>query len=300
MEVVRCKMAVCMRRSRVDYFFYWLTLLSLTTDAFMPVSRTRPRSTVRALEQIHVSVAENARKVDSTALGFGLSEMQGIFNMQDQVDNKVGTNKEKFLRSLSSLDSLNESNSERTRLLENILQEKLSDGKSIMEEEITPTPRLLNPGLSSTFDEVASGKWKVVYAPHITTIAGLFGGNFDVEYNLFGGDERSIVSHAKYTFPIIGTGFLSVSGTYDSVDKTSSRVDFNKIWFKPIGPNKEDLEPYSSLEEVPDGKVKYAINEIGKSFFIDAVSIFPVSFLDENLIVFDFALLGTRICAIKQ
>jgi len=276
-------------------------LLSLTTDAFVHVSRTGPRSTVRVLEQLHVSVAENARKIDSTALGFGLSEIQGLFNMQGQVDNKVGTNKDKFLQSLSSLDSLNESNSERTRLLENILQEKVSDGKSIMEEEITPTARLSNPGLSSTFDEVASGKWKVVYAPHMTTIAGLFGGNFDVEYNLFGGDERSMVSHAKYTFPIIGTGFLSVSGTYDSVDETSSRVDFNKIWFKPlIGPNKDDLEPYSSLEEVPDGKVKYAINEIGKSFFIDAVSVFPVSFLDENLIVFDFELLGTRICAMKQ
>ena len=84
----------------------------------------------------------------------------------------MGTNKENVLQSLSSLDILNESNSERTRLLENMLQEKVSDG---MEEEITPTARLSNPGLSSTFDEVVSGKWEVVYAPHMTTIAGLFG-----------------------------------------------------------------------------------------------------------------------------
>lgn len=294
-------MSVILERSRVQYFCSWLVLLSLATDAFLHVSRTRPRSTVRVLEQVHVSVVENARKVDSTALGFGLSEIQGLFNMQDQADNKMGTNKEKFLQSLSSLDSLNESTSQRTRFLDNIIQENVSDGTLITEGETAPTPTLTNPGLSSTFDEVAAGKWKVVYAPHITTIAGLFGGQFDVEYNLFGSDERNMVSHAKYTFPFIGSGFLSVSGTYDSVDETTSRVDFDKIWFKPlIGPNKDDLGPYPSLGDVPDGKLKYAINEIGKLFFVDAVSVFPVSFLDENLIVFDFALLGTRICAIKQ
>jgi hypothetical protein len=57
--------------------------------------------------------------------------------------------------------------------------------------------------------------------------------------------------------------------------------------------------PYKSLDEVPDSFVKNAINSIGKAMFIDAFAVFPVSFLDDDTIVFDFELLGTRICAKK-
>ena len=39
---------------------------------------------------------------------------------------------------------------------------------------------------------------------------------------------------------------------------------------------------------------------MGKALFIEAFAVFPVSYLDDNLIVFDFELLGTRICARKK
>jgi hypothetical protein len=129
----------------------------------------------------------------------------------------------------------------------------------------------------------------------------------------------TITSHAKYQFPIVGTGYLSVSGTYGSVNDQVSRVDFNKAWIKPLASgfdtststsrndNDNDDEtdktdktgPYPSLEEVPDGAVKDVINAVGKQAFIDSFAVFPVSFLDDDLIVFDFELLGTRICAQK-
>ena len=38
---------------------------------------------------------------------------------------------------------------------------------------------------------------------------------------------------------------------------------------------------------------------LGRFFFVDSVSVFPVAYLDADTIVFDFELLGTRICARK-
>ena len=53
------------------------------------------------------------------------------------------------------------------------------------------------------------------------------------------------------------------------------------------------------MEDVPASPVKDIINSIGKAMFVDGVAIFPVSFLDDDTIVFDFELLGTKICAKK-
>ena len=97
-----------------------------------------------------------------------------------------------------------------------------------------------------------------------------------------------------------------LSGTYGSVNDTVCRVDFNEAWIKPVpksssvpSVNKDDL-PYPSLSDVPDSVSKQWITRLGKLFFIEDVSVFPVSFLDSDTIVFDFELLGTRICAKKD
>jgi len=58
-------------------------------------------------------------------------------------------------------------------------------------------------------------------------------------------------------------------------------------------------QPYPSLESVPESIEKRIIQWIGQSLFLESVSVFPVSYLDFELIVFDFELLGTRICARK-
>jgi hypothetical protein len=176
-----------------------------------------------------------------------------------------------------------------------------------------------------TKSAMAAGKWKVIYAPHISTAANLINGKFDVEYNLFDDKDSTIVSHAYYDFPIIGKGYLSVSGTYGSVLKETksnneeqtttatatttgyeyySKVDFNKAWIKPIQSQSESesqkqKQPYESLYDVPDSIIKTLINEIGKRSFVESVAIFPVSFLDSNMIVFEFQLFGTKICAYK-
>lgn len=62
-----------------------------------------------------------------------------------------------------------------------------------------------------------------------------------------------------------------------------------------------DMEdaPYKTFQEVPDSHMKRLINSIGQTFFLESVSVFPVSFLDQDMCVFEFQLLGTRICARK-
>ena len=171
-----------------------------------------------------------------------------------------------------------------------------------------------NPGLKESFSAVAPGKWNVIYAPHITAMADLAGGYFQVEYDLSA--DGTMSSHARYDFPMVGQrGHLSASGTYDSVDDRYCRVNFDKFWVKRISSFSDydggggggaadggNNRPYRTFEEVPETFPPFAdiISRIGKLLFIRQVSVFPVSFLDNDLIVFDFELLGTRICARKQ
>ena len=119
-----------------------------------------------------------------------------------------------------------------------------------------------------------------------------------------------IASHAKYNFSIVGTGYLAVAGTWGSESDSESahnagrrdvcRVDFNQAWVKPLMNKSEDQShgqgqnqnqnqgPYGTLDEVPNGTVKNIIDEVGKKMFIESVAVFPVSFLDDDLIVFEF------------
>jgi hypothetical protein len=67
--------------------------------------------------------------------------------------------KSEFLESLKVPYNLNNNNPTRTELLQNLI----NSGSS-----------LSNPGRAETFSSVAPGSWKVVYAPHMTIMAGLF------------------------------------------------------------------------------------------------------------------------------
>ena len=219
--------------------------------------------------------------------------------------------KDVFLNSLDDLSTLNQATKERSSLLNNLIENKSivgsSDelGNNRQEKETSAAKSIDKPGSLSSFSPVAPGSWRVVYAPHMTTMANLAGGSFQVEYDL--NKDGTMESHAKYDFPIVGRGYLSVSGTYSSVDDTHCRVNFDEAWVRSIGDgsgtgtenNVDTSRPYSTIDDVPDSIGKTIIRKLGRLFFFDAVSVFPVSFLDDNLIVFDFELLGTRITAMK-
>lgn len=195
------------------------------------------------------------------------------------------SNKEMFLNALDDpVATLNTATKERTALLNKLASSSTEESKQ-------------KPGSWEGFGSVAPGRWRVVYAPHMTTMANLAGGQFQVEYDL--NEDGTMESHARYSFPIVGEGYLSVSGTYGSVDDTTCRVDFDEAWIRQLGADAID-EPYASIDDVPESFAKTIIRRLGRTFFFDAVSVFPVSFLDDDLIVFDFELLGTRITARKM
>lgn len=193
----------------------------------------------------------------------------------------ASTAKSRFLESLERPYDLNQGSKERTGLLNDLIQ----NGDSIQ-----------HPGSRASFMPVAPGRWRVIYAPHMTTMSGLAGGEFSVQYDL--NDDGTIVSHAKCNFPFF-KGFLSVSGTFDSVNNQVCRVDFDEAWVKATSFD-ENEEPYPNIQSVPDSIFKSLIRTLGKAAFIEAFAVFPISFLDSETIVFDFELLGTRICARKE
>jgi carboxymethylenebutenolidase len=193
----------------------------------------------------------------------------------------ASTAKGRFLESLDRPYDLNQGRKERTGLLNDLIQN--GDG-------------IQRPGSRESFMPVAPGRWRVIYAPHMTTMAGLAGGEFSVQYDL--NDDGTIVSHAKCNFPFF-KGFLSVSGSFSSVNNQVCRVDFDEAWVKATRFDAND-EPYPNIQSVPDSVLKSLIRTLGKAAFIEAFAVFPISFLDSEMIVFDFELLGTRICARKE
>lgn len=110
-----------------------------------------------------------------------------------------------------------------------------------------------------------------------------------------------MTSHARFNVPLIASGWLSVSGTYGSEDDDRiCRVDFDKAWVTlDKSASNKNTTPVPSLEEVPDSLSKTIVQTLGQLGFVKSVSLFPVSYLDTDTIVFDFELLGTRICARK-
>lgn len=137
-------------------------------------------------------VQNNAKRLTSS---FGFPELKWKQNTK--------TDKDLFLESLDALDTLNVASKERTHLLNQMIQSKQeverininNKSQTSQERRYVPSQSLLNPGRLSSFSNVATGTWKVIYAPHMTTISGTVGGTFDVSYILY--DDLTMESHAR-------------------------------------------------------------------------------------------------------
>lgn len=187
--------------------------------------------------------------------------------------------KKAFFDSLDRPDGFNQASKTRTALMNEMTTEN-------------PTKR---PGSISSFRDIAPGSWRIIYAPHISTLSSVVGGSFDPVLYDMNDDGFKIVSHAKYNFPVLGEGWLSVSGIYDSMDNDRyCKVEFDRAWIGVGSKNKFD-----SIDDAPETWYKNIINSLGQLGFRKEFAVFPVSYLDEDTIVFDFELLGTRICATK-
>lgn len=86
----------------------------------------------------------------------------------------------------------------------------------------------------------------------------------------------------------------------EQVNENICRVDFDEAWYRPFDDDSFKEGPYQTIDSVPDSLSKSIIRQLGKALFIEPFAIFPISYLDNELIVFEFELLGTRICARKE
>lgn len=182
------------------------------------------------------------------------------------------SNKQAFLDALDTWNGINAATPERTALVQTLVRDN-------------PTP---SPGAQTSFQPIAPGTWIVVYAPHITTMARVLGQFDPILYQMH--VDGTMTSHVRWT-----SCWLSVSGTYATRDNDQvCRVNFDQAWVKWNAD-----EPYPTLQDVPSSWWKSVVQTVGKWGFVEGFSVFPVAYLDDDLIVFDFELLGTRICARK-
>ena len=243
-----------------------------------------------------------------------------------------------FLESLETIQSLNVATRERTQLVQRLTDENPTPrpGSQVSFAPLAKgtwsviyAPHIYTMGTlawlgaksTTTRSSQAVGDDNSITAKNnkknaaITPVAAFDPIIYQLETPAASDGPQTMVSHARFEIPWWPSttnnknnngvsGWLSVSGTYGSQDEDRvCRVDFDKAWIKWNNNNNDDDDdndkPYPSLEAVPDSLEKNIIQTIGKLLFIDSVSVFPVAYLDEELIVFDFELLKTRICARK-
>jgi len=151
-------------------------------------------------------------------------------------------------------------------------------------------------GLSQTNTPITSqdwsGRWHVVYAPHIRTLSNMFSANFDVEYVIDG--ERAMTSNVKYTHPLLGSGWLSSSGSVGSSDAQTSVVNFDSFWVDPVDTAQPDLKP-----DLSRGWRRW-VNDAGKVGFISDISRFPVLYFKGDVCIFKFPALNVLIATRRE
>ena len=145
------------------------------------------------------------------------------------------------------------------------------------------------PPSAREWQRVATGTWTVAHAPHIDTLSKLFGVTFSpIEYLFL--PDRGLRSHVRYHgWP--GDGWLSTAGSWTEAGD-DVRVTWDHAWFEPgaVAPSSER----------PAGAVADAVDALGKVAFVEAVSVFPVDYVDDEACVFRFPALGTRIGAVRS
>jgi hypothetical protein len=157
-------------------------------------------------------------------------------------------------------------------------------------EALLPLNPIKDPGLAKNFNRVANGLWRVNHAPHIRVLEKLLFTPLDVYYELQNG---AMFSYVKFNFFGL-RGHLCASGSYSSVDAHTCTIEWEKIWT-----DFEQKEP-SREADVEKHWLPSVIQPVGKAAFIKGVSVFPISYLSNDLVVFTFSLLGTRIVARKE
>ncbi|KAI3431404.1 hypothetical protein D9Q98_004457 [Chlorella vulgaris] len=155
------------------------------------------------------------------------------------------------------------------------------------------------------------GTWEVFHAPHIARLSSALGARFQpIRYTLRG-DE--IISNVRYQHPLLGTGWLSASGTIEAVDNDTLRLHFTRFWWD-LGEEslRPELPPASSTGRGNDNQafssnsggssssqaaLDAVVGAVGRLSFLPPLARFPVQHLDgpAGLSVFRFPPLASSI-----
>ena len=158
---------------------------------------------------------------------------------------------------------------------------------------LNPTQR---PGADESYAKYAKGLWRVSYAPHIQAIERLSGTRFDVYYAL---EDGLMESYVRFESRLLGKAFarghLCASGSYGSLSDDETSITWKRVW---CDLNKFALGP-STADEINKHLSPKFVQTLGILAFVQSVSRFPVFYLDNDVVMFEFSLLGTKIVAAK-
>ncbi|KAK9823596.1 hypothetical protein WJX72_004114 [[Myrmecia] bisecta] len=136
-----------------------------------------------------------------------------------------------------------------------------------------PTP---SPGVATM--TLGQGTWEVFYAPHIARLSAALGTRFEPLRYILRGD--AIYSNVRYTSPLLGTGWLSASGSFSTKDADTVTLNFDRFW---VDRGSKPLRP-----ELPDESARWdaVVGALGRLSFLPQFAVFPVLYLDDDLAVF--------------
>jgi len=142
------------------------------------------------------------------------------------------------------------------------------------------------------------GTWKVFHAPHISNMSRyLFNTKFEpIIYRL--GPNNSIISNVKFSSSL-GNGWLSAAGTIHCIYDASVELRFERFWVDLGEGLREDVVTQGSQKG--SGYIATAVDQvigsIGRAAFFPQFAVFPIHYLDDELTVFEFTPLSSKISA---
>eukprot|EP00316_Scyphosphaera_apsteinii_P016583 CAMPEP_0119343244 /NCGR_PEP_ID=MMETSP1333-20130426/106343_1 /TAXON_ID=418940 /ORGANISM="Scyphosphaera apsteinii, Strain RCC1455" /LENGTH=203 /DNA_ID=CAMNT_0007355625 /DNA_START=271 /DNA_END=879 /DNA_ORIENTATION=+ len=150
----------------------------------------------------------------------------------------------------------------------------------------------IQPGSTRSFAPIATGRWRVAFAPHIIKLSALGYVTFDpILYVL--NAQGGIESNVQYKWLGGVHGWLSTRGRYGSRDEDEvSFVEWDEAWWNP-GAAVPTASP-------ADGAFASIVSALGDAGFVSAFANFPVKYLDRDVCIFEFPLSGTRIMAVRE
>eukprot|EP00983_Pelagomonas_calceolata_P076768 1153558-Pelagomonas_calceolata.AAC.1 len=139
---------------------------------------------------------------------------------------------------------------------------------------------------------------RVFHAPHISNMSRyLFNTKFEpIIYRL--GPNNSIISNVKFSSSL-GNGWLSAAGTIHCIYDASVELRFERFWVDLGEGLREDVVTQGSQKG--SGYIATAVDQvigsIGRAAFFPQFAVFPIHYLDDELTVFEFTPLSSKISA---